>query len=86
MTEIEWETKLDRRQAADVLRRVADGLAAGHTVKLEQDGLEVKVEVADEVAFELEIELEDGETEVELELTWKTGGSGGAEEDDAAST
>jgi amphi-Trp domain-containing protein len=84
MTEIEWETKLDRQQAADLLRGVAEGLAAGDTVKLEQDGLELKVEVADEVAFELEIELEDGETEVELELRWKAGGSRGADEDDAA--
>jgi amphi-Trp domain-containing protein len=85
MTEIEWETRLKRQQAADLLRGVADGLAAGDAVELVQDGFELKVEVADEIGFELEIELEDGETEVELEVRWKTGASREPDGDDAAS-
>ena len=53
---------------------MADGLAAGGKVKLEQDGFELKVASADEVDMEIEVELEDGRTEVELELRWDTGG------------
>lgn len=74
MTEIEWQSKLGREQAAALLRRVADGLAAGGEVKLEQDGFELKVASADEVDMEIEVELENGRTEVELELRWETGG------------
>ena len=74
MTEIEWQSKLGREEAAALLRRVADGLAAGGKVKLEQDGFELKVASADEVDMEIEVELEDGRTEVELELRWDTGG------------
>jgi amphi-Trp domain-containing protein len=85
MTEIEWETRLNRQQAADLLRGVADGLAAGDAVKLEHDRFELRVEVADEVGLELEIELVDGETVVELELKWKTGPPEGRGGNDAAS-
>ena len=74
MTEIEWQSKLGREQAAALLRRVADGLAAGGKVKLEQDGFELKVATADEVDMEIEVELENGRTEVELEVRWETGG------------
>ena len=74
MTEIEWQSKPGREEAAALLRRVADGLAAGGKVKLEQDGFELKVASADEVDMEIEVELEDGRTEVELELRWDTGG------------
>jgi amphi-Trp domain-containing protein len=70
MTEIEWEQKLGREQAADLLRRVADGLAGGEQIELEQDGFELKVAVAEEVEVEIEVEFADGGTEVELELKW----------------
>jgi amphi-Trp domain-containing protein len=83
MTEIEWESKIGREQAAALLRRLADGLAAGSEVKLEHEGFELKVATADEVEMEIEVELEDGRTEVELELRWETGGSSRTESEDA---
>jgi amphi-Trp domain-containing protein len=86
MTEIEWEAKLGREQAAELLRRVADGLAAGEEVAFEQDGFELKVAVADEVELEIEVELEDGGTQVELELKWGTGGSARPDAEDAEAT
>ena len=75
MTEIEWQSKPGREEAAALLRRVADGLAAGGKVKLEQDGFGLKVAPADEVDLVIEVELENGRTEVELELSWEAGGS-----------
>jgi len=83
MTEIEWESKIGREQAAALLRRVADGLADGDKVKLEHEGFELEIATADEVEMEIEVELEDGRTEVELELRWETGGSSGTESEDA---
>ena len=84
MTEIEWESKLGREEAAALLRRVADGLAAGSKVKLEQGGFELKVATADEIEVEIEVELENGRTEVELELRWETGGSVHTDRDEAS--
>ena len=75
MTEIEWERKLSREQAAELLRSLADGLAGGGEVELEQDGFELKVAVGDEIEVEIEVGLDEGKTEVELELKWETGGS-----------
>jgi amphi-Trp domain-containing protein len=86
LTEIEWERRMGREQAAKLLRRVADGLASGDKVKLEHDGFELKVAVADQVEVEIEVELHDGDTEVELELKWKTGGSGDPGGEDTATT
>lgn len=83
MTEIEWESKLGREQAAALLRRVADGLADGGKVRIEEEGFELTVAAADEVEIEVEVELENGRTEVELELSWEAGGSVGTGSEDA---
>jgi len=74
VTEIEWETKMRREDAAALLRRLADGLESGKKVELEHGGLELKLGVAEEVDLEIEVELNGEETEVEIELGWSTGG------------
>jgi amphi-Trp domain-containing protein len=83
MTEFEWQKRMSSEQAAELLRRVADGLAGGDRVELDHEGFELKVPVADEVELEIEVEVEDGKTEVELELQWKAGGDSAGGDDQA---
>jgi amphi-Trp domain-containing protein len=85
VTELEWETKMGREEAAALLRRLADGLESGKKVKLESGGVELKVGVADEVELEVEVELDGAETEVEIELSWSTGGEELPSSDEGAS-
>ena len=77
MTEVEWERKMSRADAAKLLRKVADGLAKGEAVEVDADGFELKAGVADQVDVEIEVGLEKGETSFELELSWETGRSPG---------
>jgi amphi-Trp domain-containing protein len=86
MTEIEWERKIRREQAAKLLRAVADGLSGGHNVEIEQDGFELRVAVAEEIDVEIELEVEEGETEVELELKWRIGRPQGSDPDNSATS
>jgi len=87
MTELDWETRLGRAEAAALLRRVADGLERGDKVELEHGGLELKLGVAEEVELEIEVEIDGPETDVEIELSWSTGaeGSGSVGEGDTES-
>ena len=81
MIEFEWEKKAKRAEAAALLRELADSLAGGGAVELEHDGWELKLQVADEVEIGVEVEIENGETELEIALTWlrTPGGSEGGE-------
>ncbi len=75
MAEFEWEKQAGRQEVAALLRQIADGLDAGGSVELEQDGWELKVRVPDELTVEIEFERGDDETELEVELTWSNTGS-----------
>jgi amphi-Trp domain-containing protein len=73
MIEFEWEKKVNRVQAAAVLRELAQSLEGDGAVELEHDGWELKLRASDEIAIEVELEVEDGEIELEIELKWSAG-------------
>ena len=73
MIEFEWEKKVDRAQAAALLRELAKSLEDGGPVELEQDGWELKLQASDEIEMEIELEVGDGGIELEIELKWSTG-------------
>jgi amphi-Trp domain-containing protein len=72
MTEFEWQKKVSRKEAAAVLRAIADGLAGDGNVELEQNGWQLKVPVGPKIAVDLEVEVGESEAELEIELTWPT--------------
>ena len=76
MTEFEWEQKLKRKEAAELLRAIAEGLAGDGEVTLERDSWELKLKVPNDLEVEVELEVGDGETELEIELKWKTATGG----------
>jgi amphi-Trp domain-containing protein len=71
MAEFAWGKEGTRREAAALLRRVADGVEAGE-IDVEQDGIRLAVGVPAKLSFELEAELDpaSGEGELEIELKW----------------
>jgi amphi-Trp domain-containing protein len=68
--ELKQTTTLSREVAAARLRAIADELASGNDIVMEQGELRFVAKVPDEVRFKIEFEVEDGETEFEIELTW----------------
>ena len=72
MIEFEWEKKVDRAQAAAMLRELAKSLEGDGAVEIEQDGWELKLEASDEIEMEVELEVGDGEIELEIELKWSS--------------
>lgn len=74
MAQFEWEKTAQRQDVAALLRQLADGLDGGGEVELEQDDWKLEVAVADQVTLEVELEVGAEETELEIELSWPTGG------------
>jgi amphi-Trp domain-containing protein len=70
LLEISQKETLRREEAAARLHAFADALARHNDVEFERGGMHVKVRVPDEVHLKVEFEMEDGETELEIELTW----------------
>ena len=72
MTEFEWQKKTSRKEAASLLRAIADGLAGDGKVELERDGWQLTLPVGRQIALEVEVEVDEGETELEIQLKWST--------------
>jgi amphi-Trp domain-containing protein len=74
MAEMKFEKKevLPRNEAAARILEVAEALASSGDFELRGSGEKLKLDVADEVTFELEVELEDGKTELEMEIKWSS--------------
>lgn len=68
--EHEEELTLRREEAAARLRDLADQLERHNQIAVRMGGLPVTVKVPDQVTFELEVELEDGESEIEVKISW----------------
>ncbi|WP_247826116.1 amphi-Trp domain-containing protein [Arthrobacter antioxidans] len=68
--ELEKKQTLRREEAAQQLRDIADELASGNEIVMEQDGLRFTVKVPDEVTMKVEVEIEDDEREFEIKLSW----------------
>ena len=70
LLEIEEKQTLSREEAAELLHRLADGLARHNGVDLVQHGKKVQVRVPDQVEVELEVELDGEGGSLEIELNW----------------
>ena len=68
--ELEKKQTLRREEAAQQLRDIADELASGNEIVMEQGGLRFTVKVPDEVTMKVEVEIEDDEREFEIKLSW----------------
>ncbi|WP_394251696.1 amphi-Trp domain-containing protein [Arthrobacter pityocampae] len=68
--ELEKKQTLRREEAAQQLRDIADELASGNEIVMEQNGLQFTVKVPDEVTMKVEVEIEDDEREFEIKLSW----------------
>ena len=69
LIEIEREQRLSREEAAKWLHRLADQLERHNEVAFVQEGIRMRVDVADEVTMEVELEVGD-ENSLEIEITW----------------
>jgi amphi-Trp domain-containing protein len=69
---VERKTSLTRKEVAQALSALATALDAGSKVEVTVAGLEVSVQVPNEVSTEFEIEVDGDEIEIELELKWST--------------
>ena len=73
MAEFAWGKAATRAEAAEVLRRIADGLDAGE-IDVQQDGIRLGLDVPDKLELELEAEIDTatGASELEIELKWSS--------------
>jgi len=69
----EWETDTDSRDAAALLRDLADGIDAGE-IALDDGQRGVTATVPDAVELELEFERAEADVELEAELEWADAG------------
>jgi amphi-Trp domain-containing protein len=70
IAELEQKERMSREAAAERLRQIADELASGNSIRIEQGGLRFSARVPDEVDLKIEFELEDDGAEFEIELSW----------------
>jgi amphi-Trp domain-containing protein len=70
LVEIKQKERIQREQAAERLRELADQLSRHNNVEFERDGVTIKMRVADEVELKIELEIGDDGSELEIELTW----------------
>jgi len=70
LMELKHKTALGREEAAARLHAIADELASGNDVVIEQEDMRFVAHVPDHVNLKVEFEIEDDGTELEIELTW----------------
>ena len=68
--EIEQKETVSREEAAARLRAFAEMLSRNNDLEFERGGMQIKVQVPDEVRLKVELDLETDERELEIELTW----------------
>ncbi len=67
--EIEIEQRVNREEAAALLRRIADQLERHNEVVVEREGLKMRIGVPSELTMEVEVEIGE-ESSLEIELSW----------------
>jgi amphi-Trp domain-containing protein len=77
MSEIEFSrtATLSRKDAAALLRTLADALDADGHAHLQLGDSRVGLRVPAQVEVEVEVEVDSGAVELEVELTWSLGGA-----------
>ncbi|MFG2823504.1 amphi-Trp domain-containing protein [Kitasatospora sp. NPDC048365] len=78
MSDLEFEQKrtLSRTEAADQLEALAAAIRRGGQAELDLGPGKLTLRIPDELRTELEVELKDGEIELEIEMSWRTGQPG----------
>ncbi|GAA4836799.1 amphi-Trp domain-containing protein [Kitasatospora terrestris] len=78
MSDLEFEQKrtLSRAEAADQLEALATAIRRGGQAELDLGPGKLTLRIPDELRTELEVELKDGEIELEIEMSWRTGRPG----------
>lgn len=67
--EIEIEQRVNREEAAALLRRIADQLERHNEVVVEREGLRMRIGVPSDLTMEVEVEIGE-ESSIEIELSW----------------
>lgn len=67
--EIEIEQRVNREEAAALLRRIADQLERHNEVVVEREGLRMRIGVPSDLTMEVEVEIGE-ENSIEIELSW----------------
>ena len=70
IVELKQKERIGREAAAARLHAIADELASGNGIRLEQGDLRFSAHVPDEVNLKIEFEMEDDGAEFEIELSW----------------
>ena len=70
LIEIEEERCMQREEAAELLRQLADSLARHNSVDVVRNGVKLNVKVADQVTVEFELEVESDKSSLEIEISW----------------
>ena len=70
LLEISEKQTMSREQVADCLRDLADALSRHNSVEFIRHGMKLQVRVPDDVELELELEIENGESSIEVEISW----------------
>ncbi|MDP9187655.1 MAG: amphi-Trp domain-containing protein [Actinomycetota bacterium] len=68
--EIEQKETLGREEVAKRLRVLADMLERNNDLEFQRGGMQITVQVPDEVQLKVELEVETDERELEIELKW----------------
>ena len=70
LLEISEKRQMRREEVADLLHKLADSLARHNEVEFMRNGIDIHVNVPDQVTVELELEIEDDESSLEIEISW----------------
>ena len=70
LIEIEEERRMQREEAAELLRQLADSLSRHNSVDVVRNGVKLNVKVADQVTVEFELEVESDKSSLEIEISW----------------
>lgn len=70
LLEISEKAKMSREEAASLLHKIADSLARHNKLEFMREGINFRVDVADQVEVELELEVETDECSFEIEISW----------------
>lgn len=71
--ELEHEAELTREEAATYFEEIADGLRSNEAFTVVLGDIEVDVDPAETVEFEVELEDSEDEREFEIEMEWERG-------------
>lgn len=66
----EMESKMNGAEIAEYLRKIADKVERGESIKLGSDNQAVELDTDRPAEFEVKVEEEDGEESLELEIEW----------------